>query len=316
MEFLRLKGTQLKVSRLGVGGCPLGGHGWGHSDPAEMTAAVHGALDAGVNFFDTADVYGLGQSERLLGDALRGRREAVIATKCGVRVENGHTYYDNSPQWITRACEESLRRLRVECIDLYQLHYRDGRPVEAVLEAFRTLRDQGKIRYFGLSNVTEADLPELLPYREEFVSIQKEYSLARREREGEFLGLCAALEASPISWGSLGQGVLTGKYDKNSRFGQDDRRSSGSYVNFRPGKLERNLRIVAAMEPIAQAHGVSVGAVAVRFILDRLPGSVALCGIKRRDQLLTEALGWHLAREEMEILDGVSQEKEGDTIEK
>lgn len=305
VETVILGNSDLIVSRLGVGGCPFGGHGWGQVDRREMTAAIHEALDAGINFFDTADVYGLGRSEDLLGQALRGR-QAVIATKCGVRVENGRTFYDNSPAWMEFACEQSLRRLGRDCIEVYQLHYRDGRPMGEIVETFRKLRAAGKIRYFGLSNVGERDLEELLPYRGEFLSIQNQYSLAHRGGEGEFIRLCGELAASPVTWGSLGQGVLTGKYGPDAAFGGDDRRSRDSYVNFRGDRFARNLQIVEALRPIAAEHGVTVGTAAVRFILDRLPGSVALCGIKRTDQLLIGALGWHLTAEEMAALDQVS----------
>ena len=306
VERVRLGKDGPEIPRLGVGGCPFGGHGWGRVDRREMTAAIHAALDAGLTFFDTADVYGLGQSEILLGQALQGRR-AVIATKCGVRVENGRTFYDNSPGWMVAACENSLRRLGRDCIDVYQLHYRDGSPMEEILETFQKLRESGKIRCFGLSNVGLSDLPELLPCRGEFVSVQNQYSLAHRAGEAEFLRLCRELDASPLTWGSLGQGVLTGKYDLSTSFGTDDRRSMESYVNFQSGTLARNLQIVEVLRPIAGAHGVSVAAAAVRFILDRLPGSVALCGIKRPDQLLTDALGWHLSPEELAALDRVSR---------
>ena len=311
MESVLLRGTDLEVSRLGLGGCPLGGHGWGQTHRNELMAAVDAALDAGVNFLDTADVYGLGQSEMLLGEVLRGRRDrVVIATKCGVRVENGRTFYDNSPQWIRQACEGSLRRLNTDRIDLYQLHYRDGTPLESVLETFEILREQGKIRYFGLSNLKETDLPELAAHRGKFAAVQNAYSLADREGEATFREICGALDATALTWGSLGQGILTGKYGPDSRFGADDRRSRETYRNFRGEKFRKNLQIVEAMKPIAENHGVSVAAVAVRFILDRLPGSVALCGIKRKEQLLTDALGWHLSGEEMDALDRVSRQEE------
>ena len=139
MEYITLNNSDLRVSRLCMGGCPMGGHGWGIVQEQELIAAVNTALDLGVNFFDTADVYGLGQSELTLGRALKSRRDqAVIASKFGVRVENHVTFYDNSPQWIRKACEESLRRLNTDYIDLYQLHYRDGKTdIRTVVETRR-----------------------------------------------------------------------------------------------------------------------------------------------------------------------------------
>ena len=180
MEYITLKNSDLRVSRLCMGGCPMGGYGWGIVQEQELVAAVHAALDCGVNFFDTADTYGLGQSELTLGRALGSRRsDAVIATKFGVRVDKTGTTYDNSPEWIRTACENSLRRLNTDYIDLYQVHYRDGQTdLGTVLDALEDLRSQGKIRYFGLSNLTRADLAELEAYKGRFVSVQNEYSLA------------------------------------------------------------------------------------------------------------------------------------------
>lgn len=311
MEYITLKNTDLRVSRLCMGGCPMGGHGWGIVEVSELEAAVNAALDSGLNFFDTADTYGLGQSERTLGKALGIRRSsAVIATKFGVRVENGHTFYDNSPGWIITACESSLRRLGTDYIDLYQIHYRDGKtPLDEVVDTLEGLRRQGKIRYFGLSNLDSGDVPELERFRGQFASIQNQYSLASREHEGDLLSLSAEIGLTPMTWGSLGQGILTGKYDKNVTFSSNDRRSREVYTNFHGEKLLKNLEIVEAMRPIAARRGKPLSALAVRFILDHLPDSVVLCGAKRPAQVLdnAQALGWHLTPEEERLLDEISR---------
>lgn len=311
MEYITLKNSDLQVSRLCMGGCPMGGYGWGQVDERELIVAVRAALDRGVNFFDTADTYGLGQSERTLGKALGARRpEAVIATKFGVRIENGKTFYDNSPQWIRRACEESLKRLDTEYIDLYQVHYRDKEtPMAAVVETLEQLRAEGKIRYFGLSNQYRGDLQELLPWKGTFSSFQNQYSLACRDYETDILELSGKLDMTPMTWGSLGQGILTGKYDENVRFGSDDRRSRKVYVNFYGEKLKKNLTIVERLRQVAQSHGVPVSAAAVRFILDHIPGSVVLCGAKRPEQILEtmEALTFSLEPEALRRLEEVSR---------
>lgn len=311
MEYIKLKNSDLHVSRLCVGGCPMGGHGWGIVQETELIDAVHAALDMGINFFDNADTYGLGQSERTLGKALGTRRsDAVIATKFGVRVGKQGTVYDNSPRWIREACESSLRRLGTDYIDLYQMHYRDGRTeISTVLEVLEQLRQEGKIRHFGLSNLTQADFAELAQYKGKFVSLQNEYSLARRDHEEDMMRFSRELELTPLTWGSLGQGILTGKYDRSVTFGSDDRRSRDIYVNFHGEKLLKNLDIVEHMRQIAAEHGKSVSAVAIRFILDHLKDSVVLCGVKRPAQLLSnaESLGWNLTREELELLDRISR---------
>lgn len=311
MEYITLKKSDLRVSRIGMGGCPMGGHGWGTVQERELIEAVRAALDGGINLFDTADTYGLGQSEKTLGSALGpDRHKAVIATKFGVRVENHKTFYDNSPQWIRAACENSLRRLGTDYIDLYQIHYRDGKTaLDAVLEELEKLRGEGKIRYFGLSNLNIQDLPELEQYRGKFCTIQNQYSMACRDFEKDILALSDAVNLTPMSWGSLGQGILTGKYDANVAFGSDDRRSREVYANFHGEKLLRNLEIVEQIRIIADKYQKPVSAVAVRFILDHLSESVVLCGAKRPEQIQTNAgaAEWKLDTEDLEKLEYISR---------
>lgn len=311
MGYITLKNSELQVSRLCMGGCPMGGYGWGRVEEHELLEAVNAALDQSVNFFDTADTYGLGQSERTLGKALGSRRkDAVIATKFGVRVENGKTFYDNSPQWIRQACENSLKRLDTDYIDLYQIHYRDGvTPIAEVLEVLEQLREEGKIRYFGLSNLRSGDIPELENYKGKFLSFQNQYSLACRDFEQDILELSQRLEMTPMTWGSLGQGILTGKYDKNVTFGSEDRRSKAVYVNFYGEKLLKNLEIVECLRRIAASHDIPVSAAAVRFILDYLPESVVLCGVKRPAQILetAKALNAKLTSAEIAQLEEISR---------
>ena len=268
-------------------------------------------MDNGINFFDTADTYGLGKSEETLAKGLGSRRhQAVIASKFGVRVGNQGTFYDNSPQWIRTACENSLRRLNTDYIDLYQIHYRDGKtPLEDVMGTLEALQCEGKIRHIGISNLTRKDLPELLPYAGKFATLQNQYSLATRDLEADILELANTLNLTPTTWGSLGQGVLTGKYDRSAAFGTDDRRSRQIYVNFHGKKLEKNLQIVDVVQGIAARYNKPVSAVAVRFILDQLPGSVALCGAKRPAQILgtAAALGWTLEPEHLKTLEEISR---------
>lgn len=313
MEYSKIKNTDLNVSRICMGGCPMGGYGWGAVQEAELIDAVQTALDNGINFFDTADTYGLGQSEITLGKALGDRRkDAVIATKFGVRAGNGKTFYDNSPEYIEQALDASLKRLDTDYIDLYQVHYRDGvTPISVVAETLERMKEAGKIRYYGLSNISMKDYEELAPYKGRFVSFQDEYSLACRKNESDMLDLSEKLCMTPLTWGSLGQGILTGKYDKtNVNFDSSDRRSRDIYVNFHGEKLLKNLEIVETMRPIAIAHNKSVAAVAIRFILDHIPDSIVLCGAKRPAQILSNAEGsdWKLTSEEIHELDEVSRD--------
>ena len=296
-----------------MGGCPMGGYGWGDVQEKELIDAVHSAIDNGITIFDTADTYGLGQSERTLGKALgSNRKDVVIADKFGVRAGNGPTFYDNSPKYIREALELSLRNLGTDYIDLYQVHYRDAKtPLSIVIETLEELKREGKIRYYGLSNIHEMDYEEIKPFIGKIVSVQDEYSLACRKNEKDLMTLSSDFHISPFTWGSLGQGILTGKYDRNAVFKSDDRRSRDIYVNFHGDKLLKNLDIVEAMRPIALAHDKPVSAVAIRFILDWIKDSVVLVGAKRPSQILgnIEGLDWKLSIDELNALDEVSKEK-------
>lgn len=310
MEKIILKNSDLAVSRLCFGGCPMGGYGWGKVSEEELIHAVQCAVGEGINFFDNADTYGLGKSEETLSKALGNKRHSVvIGTKFGVRVENGKTFYDNSPEWIERALTGSLKRLNTDYIDLYQVHYRDGKtPISEVVEALEKMRQKGYIRYYGLSNIHHEDLEELQGQVGKFVSFQDEYSLACRKNENDMIELSEKLKLTPITWGSLGQGILSGKYDKNSTFGADDRRSREIYVNFHGDKLLKNLEIVEVLKEISQEVNKPVPAVAIRWILDYLTESVVIVGIKNQQQLYgnIEALGWKLSEEQIERLNQVS----------
>lgn len=312
MEYTTLKNSDLKVSRICMGGCPMGGYGWGNIQEKELIDAVHAALEQGINFFDTADTYGLGQSELTLGKALGNhRKDVIVASKFGVRVGNGKTIYDNSPEWIREALHGSLKRMGTDYIDLYQIHYRDNcTPISVVIETLEDLKKQGYIRYFGLSNIHQEDLKELKPYVGKFVSFQDEYSLACRKNEADMVRIADQMKLTPLTWGSLGQGILTGKYDKNTAFDANDRRSRDVYVNFHGEKFLKNLEIVEVIKKIAKEHQKSVASVAIRFILDHLPESVVLCGAKRPSQIIgnAEGAGWFLNQDEIKILEKISEE--------
>lgn len=313
MEYVALGNSDLSVSRLAFGGCPMGGHGWGDVSRQGFLDAVNVALDHGLTLFDTADTYGLGDGERTLGEALGRRRDqAVIATKFGVRVEDGRTFHDNAPTWINRALRASLTRLGTGHVDLYQVHYRDGvTPLDDVLATLIDLRDQGLIRYFGLSNVGLAAAAELATAGSGFVSLQNEFSLANRSHETDITALSKTYGLTPLTWGSLGQGILTGKYNAASHFGSDDRRSRAAYSNFHGAQLHQNLRVVDLLKRISDDVGKPIAAVAIRWILDRLPESVAIVGIKTTAQLESNlaALDWQLTPAQRDELTSISSKE-------
>lgn len=310
MEYIKLKNSDLIVSRFCMGGCPMGGYGWGDTQEQDFIDAIHCALENGVNFFDTADTYGLGQSEITLAKGLGDKRkDVIIKSKFGVRKIDGKTVYDNSPEYIEKALEATLERLNTNYIDIYTIHYRDDKtPLKTVVEKLVELRDKGKIRYFGLSNIKEKDLEELKEFKGLFVNCQDEFSLAFRKNEADLKNVEIAVDVTPMTWGSLGQGILTGKYDKNTVFDSNDRRSREIYVNFHGKKLEQNLEIVEYLKEVSKRHNKSIAACAIRFILDYYPEFVVLAGVKRPDQLLSniEAMGWHLDKDELEKLNNMS----------
>jgi len=318
MEKLVLKNSTLEVSRLCFGGCPLGGHGWGKTQRNELLRSVQDAYDLGINFFDTADIYGKGESENILGEALHGKRDKVIlASKFGVVLpqsgSNGKTYYDNSPEYIEQAIVGTLKRLNTDYLDLYQLHYRDDcTPIATVVETLEKLKDKGIIRYFGLSNVKREEIEELKEFQNRFVSFQNEFSLATRRNEDEIREIATQLNLTPMTWGSLGQGILTGKYDESTVFETDDRRSRDVYSNFYGAQIAKNLRIVQVMKEISQRTGKTMPAIAIRWILDVLKDSVVIAGIKCVAQIEDnfQGLMWSLSEEDLHALDVVSKEEE------
>ena len=185
MEYITLRNSDLKVSRLCMGGCPMGGYGWGDVQEKELIEAVQTAVENGVNFFDTADTYGLGQSEKTLAKGLGNRRkDVIIQSKFGVRFGKEGTRYDNSPVYIREALDGTLSRLNTDYVDIYVIHYRDGvTPMAEVVDTLEDLKKQGKIRYFGLSNIDDKTLEEMKTFAGRFVDCQDEYSLACRKHE-------------------------------------------------------------------------------------------------------------------------------------
>lgn len=311
MEYINLKNSDIKVSRLCMGGCPMGGYGWGDVQERELIDAIHYSIDHGINFFDTSDTYGLGQSEITLAKGLGARRkDVIIQSKFGVHFTKGGTFYDNRPEYIQECLEKTLERLTTDYLDVYVIHYRDGKtPIEDVVGKLEDLKKEGKLRYYGLSNIHGDNMNELLPHKNKFVCCQDEYSLACRKFENDLLKVESEIGATPLTWGSLGQGILTGKYDRNAIFEKNDRRSRDIYENFHGEKFAKNLDIVDSMRLIAEKHDVSVSSVAIRFIMDYLKDSVVLVGAKRPAQIEgnLQCMGWQLTAEELELLNRISK---------
>jgi myo-inositol catabolism protein IolS len=305
MEYIRLGQTDQTVSRLGFGGCPLGGYGWGSTDEKELRAALRFAIDKGVTFFDTADIYGFGESETILGEEINRHDQVVIATKFGVRRIGSSTIYDNSATWIEEALHASLKRIKRDTVDLYQLHYWDGHtPMNVILETVDRLRTQGKLRWFGFTNLDpRMHLNEQLPHW--IVSFSYECSLLQQKYRSVIDSLGENHGLTFLSWGSLAQGALSGKYAADHKFDPTDRRSREVYAAFHGEGLRRRESMLDAMRDIQKDHpSYTLAQMAIRWILDRYAGSVALVGVKRTSQIADAigAMDWSLSRTDIERL--------------
>ncbi|MGQ9523368.1 MAG: aldo/keto reductase [Armatimonadota bacterium] len=310
MEYAKLENTNLVVSRIGLGCEPLGGTDWGQVDESSAIAAVHKALDLGINLFDTADVYGLGLSESRLSQALgRHRHEVVIITKCGVRwryvsaQQRAHTFRDSSPSYVVTALENSLRRLRIDCIPIYCIHWPDpNTPLSYTMEALLKCREQGKIRYIGLSNFSP-DLVRVAHSIHPLGAVQFQYNLLTRSAE-ESIAVCRHdIGVSVIAYGVLAQGLLTGKYGPDSHFPNTDRRHR--LPHFRPAALKTNLWVVERLREVAQARSSNPAQVAIRWVLDNPGVACAVVGAKTPNQVEANAAAADLSLtpEERSFLD-------------
>lgn len=307
MEYVALGNSGLSVSRIGFGCEPLGGFQWGKVDIQAIQNGIKAALELGVNFFDTADCYGKGDSETRLGQSLStNRKKAVIATKVGVRNgQDGKAFHDNSESWINTALDESLKRLNTDYIDLYQLHYWDKtRPLSEILEQFEEKRKEGKIRWYGLSNNACSEIKSKMPG---LVSGTLEYSLSNLSNQELIKNFQNNFNMTPLLWGVLGQGVLTGKYSENQKPEGDDRRVNARYENFHGDKWKQNLELVEKIKQISNKKpGSLIPQLAIAYVLQTIPGSIALTGIKSEEQLRSniKALAFHLSADEITFLKG------------
>jgi len=303
------------VSSVGMGGCPLGGHGWGEVDDQNSIKAIHAALDLGVNFFDTADIYGLGHSEEVLAKALGERRkEVVIASKFGVRrTAEGTTVKDISPSYLREALEASLRRLQLEYLPLYYIHWPDGQtPIEDAVGELERCRCAGKIKAIGVSNFSSEQLSRAARVAK-IAAAQTQFSLVDREEAEALLQVSKLLSIPLVTWGSLAQGLLTGKYNANSQFSENDRRSR--YENFRGQKLLDNLRLVEQLKTIASRIGKTSGQVAMRWLLETPGVGSVLFGAKTPEQVRENAAvakGWKLKPSDYQSLRNFFETEESD----
>ncbi len=307
MLYTRLEHADLSISRLILGTWAIGGTHWGPYDESQAIRAVETAIDLGITTIDTAPAYGTGHSEELIGRVIKGKRErVVIATKCGLDMENGFRR-DLTPPFMEKELEDSLRRLDTDYIDLYQPHWPDpDTPVEYTIEALELFREQGKIRAFGVSNFSAAELTEALAYGR-IATLQPPYSLLERDIEKDIQPLCAGSGVAMIPYGSLGAGMLTGKYTEPPKFKKDDARSF-FYRFFNKQYWGGVSALVDLLWSIAGAHDAKPGHVAIAWLLSRVAVAGTIVGARDADQVRDNMGGLEirLSPEEVSELDRVS----------
>ena len=300
MKYNRLGRTELFLSAMGLGGWSFGGGlDWGKTDEKDVLNTISAALDAGINWMDTAPIYG--ESEALIGRAVKGRRQQVLlASKCGLVKNGSWTDHDLSPQTLIRQLETSLSRLQTDYLDLYQIHYLDPKtPLETVLETLTKLQSQGKIRYIGVCNFTADDLRQACG-RTSVASVQNEYSLLHPQKGEAVFPACRELGVGFIGYGTLCGGILSGKYKKEPNFRRADARNY-FYKCYRGPAFEEACKTVLRVKNVAQELGVPPGAVAAAWALTTGAASV-LVGARTPEQVHQNALGADLALSAQQLL--------------
>jgi len=296
------------ITEIGFGAWAIGGpwkFGWGKTDDAESIKAIHRALDRGINWIDTAAVYGLGHSEEVVGKALRGRREKVfVATKCSqVWDESGTVRTLAGPESIRKEIEQSLKRLQTDHIDLYQIHWPDwDTPVEETWMEMARLRDEGKTRYIGVCNFG-VDLLERCEKISHVQSLQPIYNLLERDIEHEILPYCQSHGIGIVAYSPMQSGLLTGSFDR-SKVAADDWRIVHS-EKFREPKYSRGLKLVEFLRPIAAKYNNTVGQLAVAWVLMNNAVTSAIVGARRSDQVEENigGSGWRMTSEDMDAIE-------------
>ncbi|HDP98248.1 MAG TPA: aldo/keto reductase [bacterium] len=273
---------------IGLGAWAIGGPwiwGWGTQDDQQSIDTIHRAIDLGINWIDTAAVYGLGHSESILGGALRGiRKKVIVATKCGLVWNNkGKVRNDLSPASIRKELEASLQRLQTDYIDLYQFHWPDPNiPVEKSWETMVQLKQEGKIRFIGVSNF---DVP-LLERCEKIAhvdSLQPQYNMVKRDSEKKILPYCEQVGVGVVAYSPMMSGLLSGKFDLSKIAAGDWRRKSD---DFREPKLSKHLALVDELRPIANKYNATVAQLVVAWVLKQHTVTSAIVGARRPDQVV------------------------------
>ena len=303
----------LEVSIVGIG-CNNFGR---RLDRAGTEAVVHAAMEAGINFFDTADIYGDGVSEEYLSKALGSRRdEAIIATKFGAEMAGDPSRSGASPRWIERAVEDSLRRLDTDRIDLYQLHRPDeNTPIEDTLDALDRLISVGKVRQIGCSNYSETEIEEALATSHErglarFVSVQNEYSLLHREPEHGVTDACLRNGLALLPYFPLASGMLTGKYSRGEEAPAGSRLAGMSASRAERFANERNFEHVEQLETFAKERGHTILELAISWLVAQPAVASVIAGATSPEQVWAnvESAKWQLLDKDLREIDRITRD--------
>jgi aryl-alcohol dehydrogenase-like predicted oxidoreductase len=310
MEFATIPGTALSVSRVALGTWAIGGWMWGGTDEAESIATIRAALAHGINTIDTAPVYGFGRSEEIVGKALTDglRQDVILATKVGLEWHDGKITRNGSRDRIMREIDDSLRRLRTDGIDIYQVHWPDPKvPMQETAKAMLELYEQGTIRAIGASNFSVAQMEEFRKTALLHV-LQPPYNLFERAIEAEILPYCRKHGIATLGYGALCRGLLSGRMRADTKFEGDDLRLKDP--KFQPPRFAQYLAAVERLDRFArERYGKRVIDLAVRWVLDQ-GITTALWGARHPDQLdpVEAAMGWSLDASAMAEIDRIVAE--------
>lgn len=316
MERINLPGSDLRVSRVGLGTWAVGGWLWGGTDDAASIETIRAAVDKGINLIDTAPVYGFGRSEEIVGRAvaLGSRSEVVIATKAGLQWEGERIFRNGSAARLRREVEDSLRRLQTDYIDIYQVHWPDPLvPVEETAECMKALYEEGKIRAIGVSNYSPEQMERFRAVAPLHTS-QPPYNLFERGIEQDVLPYCQAHGIATVTYGALCRGLLSGRMRADTHFEGDDLRNMDP--KFKAPRYNHYLEAVDRLDQYARHRfGKGVIHLALRWLLDR-GVSVALWGARRPGQLQAadEVSDWSLDAAALVEIDRILDETVTDPV--
>jgi len=310
--------TDLELTTVGLGTWAIGGSGWqyewGPQNDEEAIAAILAALDKGINWIDTAAVYGLGHSEELVGNALKQTaRKPFIATKCGLLWDSqGQIINCLEAKSIRQECDASLKRLGIDVIDLYQIHWpRPDEHIEQAWQELARLTEKGKVRYLGASNFDVGQIKRVQKIHP-VASLQPPYSMLRREVENELLGYCAENNIGVVAYSPMQKGLLTGKFSPQrlASLAPDDHRRKSP--EFNEPQFSANLELVENLRPIAERNGRTLAQLAVSWVLRRAEVTAAIVGARSPDQIAetAPASDWNLSEEYIEAIEKLLAERQ------